>query len=151
MFAYSDNYFTFFFFQILIWNYLSLAHTIYVYFASIFLWYKTMKDAWLLHVSVSSPNDAFYFTPLSCVFKQGLPPLFQVQNTDLPYSDTSFNALQDLRRVLRLMKVALSQLPCIKYECRIWKMKGLCMKERQGEQNCFRSYSVNRRIYKCFC
>lgn len=139
------------FIQILILNYLTLAHTILVYFASVSLWYKTMKDAWILRVSISSPNDTFYFTPLSCVFEQWLPPLFQVQNTDLPYSDMSFSALQDLRKVPRLMKVALSKLPCIKYECRIWKMKGLCMRERQGEQNCFRSYSANRHINKCFC
>lgn len=139
------------FIQILILNYLSPAHTIYVYFASIVLWYKTMKDAWILRVSISSPNDPFYFTPLRCLFKLQLPALFQVQNTDLPYSHTSFSALLDLRRVLRLMKVALSKLPCIKYECRIWKIKGLCLKECQGEQNGFRSYSANRHIYKCFC
>lgn len=130
---------------------MSPAHTIYVYFANIVLWYKTMKDAWIFHVSLSSPNYVLYFTPLGCVFKQQLPPLFQVQNTDLPYTDTSFSALQDLRRVPRLMKVVLSKLPCIKYECSIWKIKGRCMKECQREQNCFKSYSANRNIYKCFC
>lgn len=50
-----------------------------------------------------------------------------MQNTDLPSSDTSSNASEDFIKVLRLMKVGLSKLPCIKYECHIWKIKGLCV------------------------
>lgn len=136
------------FIQILILNYLSPAHTIYVYFASIVLWYKSMKDAWVLRVLFL--HQMIHFISLLSVVFSNNNFLLYFKCRILPYSDMGCSALQDLGRVPRLMKVVLSKLPCIKYEGRIWKIKGLRMKERQGEQNCFRSCSASRHIYKCF-
>ena len=81
---------------------------------------------------------------------QQLPPLSQVQSTDLPYSATSCNASEDFKKAPRLMKVRLSKLPCIKCECDIENKRPLHEMECQGAQNCFRSHSGNSHIYKCF-